>query len=159
MADLSGSTQFRSIKTTLPSGLLGGVYFETPGGTPSLLNNYQSQSLTIPFAGVWANPVNVNVVAERIGNAVTLALSGVLQTSTTAGIITSTTALPSIFTSQSTNSVFYQPVIAINSGVNQIGMISVTTQGSMQVSLLGSNFTAGGVAGWLPICITYTLSS
>ena len=72
MADLSGSTQFRSIKCTLPSGLMGGVYFETTGGTPALLNNYAYSQLVLSFTGVWAAAQNINISVKRVGNTVTL---------------------------------------------------------------------------------------
>ena len=111
MADLSGSTQFCSIKATLPSGLMGGiyliesVYFETPGSTPSLLNTYQAQTLSIPFGRAWAAPQNVNVVAEKNGNTVTLTFAPLSASATTSAWIISNGSLPSIFCPTS-NTVF-----------------------------------------------------
>ena len=115
MADLSGSTQFRSIKATLPSGLMGGVYYETAGATPSLLNNYAYSQLTVPFSGVWSVAQNINITAERVGNTVTLSLGGWNFAASTAGVIqTAIGALPSVFC-PTTGTVYLTGVVVNNS--------------------------------------------
>ena len=158
MADLSGSTQFCSIKTILPSGLLGGVYFETLGSTPSLLNNYAFAQLTVPFGGVWAAPQSINITAERIGNTVTLTLGGFNTAATTAGTIsTAPGALPSEFCPV-LNTV-YCPGVVLDNSVNTLGMVSVSPAGIITVSVLGANFAATGLAGWEKTGLTYTTIS
>jgi hypothetical protein len=40
------STHFKSLKTTTPSYLLGGIYLDTAAGTPSLLNAHEFGTFT-----------------------------------------------------------------------------------------------------------------
>ena len=155
MADLSGSTQFRSIKATLPSGLLGGAYFETPGGTPALLNNYAYSQLTVPFSGVWASPQNINITAEIVGNIVTLSLGGFNLAASTAGTIqTAAGALPSIFCP--TTSSIYNTAVVVDNSLDTLGMISVSPTGVITVSILEANFAATGLLDGKKTAISYT---
>ena len=157
MADLSGSTQFRSIKATLPSGLMGGVYFETPGGTPSLLNSYQAETLSIPFGGAWAAPQNVNVIAEKIGNTVTLTFAPVSASANTAVPITSTVSLPSVFCP--TANTVSQPAVLISNSTVIIGALSVFAGGIIYISPIGGNFSTTGYAEWPKSSILYTTAA
>ena len=155
MADLSGSIQFRSIKTTLPSGLMGGVYFETPAGTPSLLNSYQCQSFTISFSGVWAAPQTVNVFAERIGNAVTLTFALTSAGAAISGYMQSGVgSILSVFC-PSSNIVWNSAIVTDNS-LSQNGVITVTPSGIVTVSVVTGTFAATGLAGWPKLTIAYS---
>ena len=155
MADLSGSTQICSIKTTLPSGLMGGVYFETTGATPALLNDFTNTTLTVPFSGVWASSQNISFTAEKLGHKVTLTLQGFNLAASMTGIIsTAAGALPSAFC-PGTNTV-YGTAIVVDNSADTVGMMSVSTVGVISISILGANFAATELAGWQKMPFSYS---
>ena len=46
--------------------------------------------------------------------------------------------------------------IVVDNSVDTVGMISVTPQGAITVSIVGTNFGATGVAGWQKTAVSYS---
>jgi hypothetical protein len=85
---------FRSIKATKPSGLLGGCYFETLNGTPSLLNAYEIASTTLSF---------VPAAGQNVHIASTTTAAPVVQTVLVGNQVTVTFTSQFSFTTDSTS--------------------------------------------------------
>ena len=106
------------------------------------------------FSGVWSVAQNINITAERVGNTVTLSLGGWNFAASTSGVLTANGALPSVFCP--TTGPVYMTGVVVDNSVDTLGMVSVSPQGVISISILGANFAATGLAGWQKIPLTYT---
>jgi hypothetical protein len=110
-----GTSDFSLINVTT------GINFPTSGGSASVLDFHETVNISTTLVGAWASGQSVTITCTRISNAVTIGWTETLATaSCTAGaLITTNTAIPSLFlpTSNSAKSYLSPTIIQDNGNI------------------------------------------
>ncbi len=132
------------------------VSFPTSGGTPSVLNFYETFSTACTLTGIWASGQASTLRCTRIGNNVTLSFDATIATANSAGSITCSFNLPSRFRPAAGNG--FLPYNVIDNGATKLGTIFiVAANGAMTISLSTGNFSGTGDCGVLSNGASYSL--
>lgn len=124
-----------------------GLYLPTIGGTGSQLNFFQTDILALSATGLWTSPQACTGHIQRIGNSVTLNVTGV---STTAGlgsvnVISLGPALPSQYRPGSLKE---QVIVCQDNTTHSWGVFDINTDGTMGMKYNYTTFSGTGTSGF-----------
>lgn len=131
------------------------LFLQSPGGTSSNLNYYESASTPMIFVCGSSTSPTVNIVVVRVGNVIQMRIPSVILTFTTGGTFNSTGALPTRWRPNA--QVVQFPVIVRNSGADVYGRVQINTNGTIIIGIdaAGTEFTAGQIGWASSLCVSY----
>jgi hypothetical protein len=165
-ANLSVGNNLSVTGTTILSGALtcnalarfpNNISFNSPYDTNHQLAFYEHVASTITFTGPWASDQTTNIIYERIGNCVTITITGFNVTGANATTINSTTGIPVDFIpNQFIDSICWVK----NSPTLVTGNIDIApSTGILIISVgFGGTFSTGSFVGFPTLCVTYSIN-
>jgi hypothetical protein len=119
-------------------------------------NGGYNNTFTSTFSGP-GTTVSPTWILSRINNTITISVSGLGVTSTTAAIFTSNTVLPAAYRPGGS---VYVPITANIAGVGTPAYIQISPSGTVYIYLYtptSGNFPSGGTVGWYGFTATYNV--
>jgi hypothetical protein len=145
----TGAITLTTNNLTIPTGAVNGYFLTTTGAGVATWNLLQqSTSYADTMGGIWGAPTPVNVNLYQNGSSCyfTVTAPGSLSPmANTASIITFSAAIPLAYRPKDST---FAPYIIADDGKTEIGILSVTSTGTVTVFPVGgANFSGSGFSG------------